>query len=204
MVLQPVQNYKKPHMHLEETPIKDLVIIHLDRFEDERGFFLERFNKKKLTQLDLDIDFVQDNHSKSNPGVLRGLHLQSNPKQGKLVSCIEGAILDVAVDLRANSKTFMQSFSIRLCGDDSKLLWIPENFAHGFCVLGHTPAHVIYKVNQYYSPTGEIGILWNDPDLNISWPCITPLLSPKDQQLLSFKQFRKRYINYEISPKILT
>lgn len=175
-------------MQLKETPIKDLWIVQLDIFSDERGFFAERFNEQKFKELSISTHFVQDNHSRSYPKVLRGLHMQIDPPQAKLVGCTRGAIFDVAVDLRPQSPTYMQHFSITLSAENGKLLWIPEGFAHGFCVIGKLAADVIYKVNNRYCPEGEIGIIWNEPEFNISWPYNDPILSKRDQNLPSYNK----------------
>ena len=137
------------------------------------------------------VHFVQDNHSCSNPGVLRGLHFQKRVPQGKLVSCIHGAIFDVAVDLRKNSATFGHSFGTELSAKNGKMLWIPKGFAHGFCVLGSESADVYYKVDEKYSPQDDSGIIWNDEQLKIQWPISIPQLSTKDAQLPSFEDFLK-------------
>ena len=170
------------------TPVKPhgLVVIELDVHKDSRGFFVERFNQEKFSQLDLPCNFVQDNHSRSAPGVLRGLHYQFDPPQGKLVGVTRGRIWDVAVDIRKDSSTYGQHFSIELTEDNGKLFWIPAGFAHGFCVLGDEPADVLYKVDQPYNQKGEGGLLWSDPDLKIKWPIENPLLSDKDKNWKMF------------------
>ncbi len=172
-----------------EAPIKGLKIIELDIYKDDRGFFVERYNKKKFQELNLPIDYIQDNFSRSMPNVIRGLHYQNNPNQAKLVGCTSGKILDIAVDIRKNSSTFGKHFSIELSSDNAKLLYIPAGFAHGFCVIGNTSADVIYKVDALYSKEGEGGIAYNDPDLNINWPIKNPIISDKDQKLQSFKEY---------------
>jgi len=178
-------------MKITETFIKDLKIIELDIFHDNRGFFVERFNEKKFAELGLATNFVQDNFSRSKPGVIRGLHYQNNPSQAKLVGCVTGRIWDVAVDIRAGSPSFGQHFAIELSGENGKLLYIPAGFAHGFCVLGDDPADVSYKVDNFYSKEGEGGIIYNDPTLAIKWPVKNAIISEKDMQLPSFADFRK-------------
>ncbi len=176
-------------MRIEKTSIEGLLIIRLETFEDSRGFFVERFNKQKFERLGLATQFIQDNHSKSLPHVLRGLHLQVDPPQSKLVSCLKGSIFDVAVDLRPNSATYKQHFGITLDESDHSLFWIPEGFAHGFCVLGTKPAELFYKVNAPYNPKGEVGIQWNDPELAIPWPIKEPLLSDRDTNLKPLAEY---------------
>ena len=167
--------------------IEGLKVIELDIWKDSRGFFVERFQKEKFKEQGLPYQFLQDNHSHSAPGVLRGLHFQINPYQGKLVGVIRGRIWDVAVDIRKDSPTFGKHFGIELSGENGRMLWIPDGFAHGFCVSGDEPADVVYKVNQPYLPKNEGGIIWNDTDLNIPWPLQQPLISPKDLKLPPFK-----------------
>ena len=170
-------------MKIIDTKIKEVKIIQLDIYPDERGFFVERFNTEKFAKLGLPLDFVQDNHSRSNPRVLRGLHYQIEPFQEKLVGCLKGKIQDVAVDIRKDSPTYLQYVSIELSGDNGKLLWIPQGFAHGFCVLGEEEADVFYKVDNLYNPAGDKGIIWNDPKINIDWQVKDPILSEKDAEL---------------------
>ena len=176
-------------MRLTNAPIPDLKIIELDIHLDNRGFFVERYNEKKFQELGLPINYVQDNCSRSIPGVIRGLHYQNNPGQAKLVGCINGRIWDVAVDIRKNSPTFGKYFSIELSSDNGLLLYIPTGFAHGFCVLGDEPADVIYKVDALYSKEGEGGIIYNDLDININWPIKNPIISKKDQELPNLKEY---------------
>lgn len=174
-------------MKILETTIADLKIIELDVYRDDRGYFVERFNKTKFDSLGIPSDFVQDNSSRSLPNVIRGLHYQNDPSQAKLVGCTKGRIWDVAVDIRKNSKTFGQYFAIELSDDNGKLLYIPAGFAHGFCVLENESADVTYKVDGVYNPKGEGGIIFNDPDLNIEWPIQNPILSTKDKLLPRLK-----------------
>lgn len=152
-------------------------------FTDERGLFSETYKRSRFyTTTGIDAEFVQDNHSRSIKGVLRGLHYQLTPvEQGKLVRVVRGAVLDVAVDIRRSSQTFGEWFAVELTEDNHKQLWVPPGFAHGFLTLSGS-ADVLYKVTEYYSPEHDRGIRWNDPDIAIDWPDIgiAPLLSPKD------------------------
>jgi dTDP-4-dehydrorhamnose 3,5-epimerase len=178
-------------MKINKTFIEDLLIIEPQLFKDERGFFYESYNKNNL---DINIVFVQDNESKSYKGVIRGLHFQAPPfDQTKIVRCISGNILDVAVDLRTNSKTYGKSFSIELSSENNKQLFIPKGFAHGFQVLSET-AIVNYKVDNYYKPKSESGLIWNDKDLSIDWNHdIEPILSVNDLKLISFKELKSPF-----------
>lgn len=171
-------------MKIQQTPLKDCYIIEPTVFEDERGYFYEKFNEKTFEELTgMNGHFVQDNISKSSYGVLRGLHLQKGAHaQAKLVSCLEGKVLDVAVDLREDSPTFGQWFGIELSGENKLQFYVPRGFGHGFSVLSET-AVFAYKCDNYYNKESEGGVLWNDPDLNIDWklPQADILLSEKDQ-----------------------
>lgn len=178
-------------MKINKTFIEDLLIIDPQLFKDDRGFFYESYNKNNL---DINIVFVQDNESKSYKGVIRGLHFQAPPfEQTKLVRCVSGNILDVAVDLRTNSKTYGMSFSIELSSDNKKQLLIPKGFAHGFQILSET-AIVNYKVDNYYNPKSDSGLIWNDKDLSIDWNLdLKPILSVKDLKLISFKELKSPF-----------
>lgn len=176
-------------MKLIETTIPDIKLVELTIFGDSRGFFVERYNQEKFISLGLPTEYVQDNHSRSAPGVIRGLHAQHTPPQGKLVGCISGAILDVAVDIRPDSPTFGQYVMEELSDSNGRLLYIPAGFAHGFCVISNTPADVFYKVTALYNPSDETGILWSDPDINIPWPISNPIISARDQQTMSFRAY---------------
>jgi dTDP-4-dehydrorhamnose 3,5-epimerase len=176
---------------VERGPLDGLLVVKLDVYRDERGFFVERYNEATFRQHGIPTSYCQDNHSHSIPGTLRGLHFQRHPAQGKLVGVVHGRILDVAVDLRPQSLTFGQHLATELTGEGGQLLWIPAGFAHGFCVLGDSPAEVLYKVDAPYDPAGEGGILWSDPDLAIDWPTRNPIVSFKDQQLASFARYRQ-------------
>jgi dTDP-4-dehydrorhamnose 3,5-epimerase len=182
-------------MKVTELALRGPKLIELDLFGDARGFFVERFNEARFREHGLPTHFVQDNHSRSAPGVLRGLHLQTNPAQGKLVGCARGKIWDVAVDLRPESPTFTQHYATELTDLNGRLLWIPPGFAHGFCVLGEDPADVFYKVDALYAPNAETGILWSDPELKISWPLSHPIVSARDQELRGFAEYRRNFID---------
>lgn len=182
-------------MRVEKTKLDGLFIVHPQVFGDERGWFMESFNQQRFESvfegLNLPVpNFVQDNHSKSSRGVLRGLHYQLPPKaQGKLVRVVQGKVWDVAVDIRKGSPTFGQWVGEELSADNHKQLWIPPGFAHGFITLSDT-AEFLYKTTDYYSPEHERAIRWDDPQLAIAWPlCTTDIqISAKDQQAVAFSQ----------------
>lgn len=178
---------------MKATPLKipDVVLIEPKVFGDERGYFFESFNQAEFNQaIGYEVRFVQDNHSKSQKGVLRGLHYQLPPKaQGKLVRVIQGEVFDVALDIRKESPTFGKWVGEILSADNKHQLWIPEGFAHGFITLSET-AEFLYKTTDYYAPEYERCIAWNDPDIGINWPLNQPpVLSGKDQQGQAFKAF---------------
>jgi len=174
-------------MNVVKTRIPDVLLLEPKVFGDDRGFFFESYNKNVLAGLGLNRDFVQDNHSRSSRGVLRGLHYQLQHTQGKLIRVIAGAIWDVAVDIRRGSPTFGQWVGEELSAANKRLLWVPEGFAHGFIVLSDF-AEVLYKASDFYSPAHERALLWNDPDLNITWPLDgEPILSAKDKAALSLR-----------------
>ncbi len=168
-------------MNVTTTTIPDLLIIEPKVFGDERGFFYESFNRKRFAELTgRDVDFVQDNHSRSAKGVLRGLHYQIQHPQGKLVRATQGCVLDVAVDIRKTSPTFGQHVAVELSAENKRMFWIPEGFAHGFVVLSET-AEFLYKTTDYWFPEHERSILWNDSALGIDWKLQgQPLVSGKD------------------------
>lgn len=174
-------------MNVTPTAIPDVVVIEPDVFGDDRGFFFESFNQKKLEDvLGRNVDFVQDNHSMSVKGVLRGLHYQVAPhSQGKLVRVIQGEVFDVAVDIRKGSPTFGRWVSEILSADNKKQLWIPEGFAHGFLTLSDR-AEFLYKTTNFYHKDSERSIIWNDPFLNIFWPLSDVTLSKKDMLASKF------------------
>jgi dTDP-4-dehydrorhamnose 3,5-epimerase len=179
---------------MKVTPIgiQGLLLVELKVYGDARGFFVERYHQQRFAEAGFPGQFVQDNHSRSAPGVLRGLHYQLNPSQGKLVGAIRGEIWDAAVDIRPNSPTFGKHFGVELTDVNGKLLWIPPGFAHGFCVLGTEPADVLYKVDATYNPSGEGGIMWNDPEIALPWPIKNPTISARDQGLATFAQYKAR------------
>jgi dTDP-4-dehydrorhamnose 3,5-epimerase len=170
-------------MQIEKTPIKDLVILRPRVFADNRGFFLESYNKRTMTELGISSEFVQDNRSFSKRGTLRGMHLQvGDSAQAKLVTCLSGSVLDVAVDLRPKSATFGQHFSVVLDAAEKTQFFVPRGFAHGFIVLSET-AEFFYKCDNFYNPKAEIGIMYNDPEMGINWR-LNPsefILSDKDK-----------------------
>ena len=179
-------------MRIEHTPLKDCFIIHEKVHGDARGYFIETYNSRDFNAASgLDIEFVQDNQSRSSKGVLRGLHMQKgNAAQAKLVRVLEGAVLDVAVDLRKGSPSFGQHVAIELTADNNKQFYVPAGFAHGFLVLSEY-ATFFYKVDKFYEPGNEVGIMYNDKDLNIDWrlPTSELIFSEKDKTLGSFAEY---------------
>lgn len=175
-----------------KTPIEDLYIIEQKIFEDKRGYFMETYNYQDFKKAGLDMVFVQDNQSKSQRGVLRGLHFQSKYPQGKLVRVIRGEVFDVAVDLRETSKTYGQWYGCFLSEKNKKQFYIPKNFAHGFLVLSNE-AEFVYKCTDFYHPEDECGIIWNDADIDIRWPIDNIdkiILSEKDTNWNSFDEYK--------------
>lgn len=176
-------------MNIIDTSISDVKIIEPKVFGDDRGFFFESFNRKQMElALGRELNFVQDNHSKSSQGVLRGIHYQLENTQGKLVRVTKGEVFDVVVDLRESSSTFGQWEGVILSESNKKQFWVPEGFGHAFYVMSED-AEFLYKTTDYYSPESEYAILWNDSDIGIKWPVIegiTPKLSEKDAQASSF------------------
>jgi dTDP-4-dehydrorhamnose 3,5-epimerase len=176
-------------VEIEEKEIKGLIEIFPNVFGDQRGFFLETFNTSRYNDILRNIQFVQDNFSSSNKGVLRGLHFQNPPySQGKLVQVITGSALDVAVDLRRNSETYGQHVKVLLSSEKRNQFWIPEGFAHGFLSLEDNTIFS-YKCTNYYNPQSEVTILWNDRNLKIDWQIDNPIISPKDKEGVLFKDF---------------
>lgn len=180
-------------VNILKTPISDLLILEPKVWKDNRGYFYESYNAKLLAEAGIDVNFVQDNQSFSQKGALRGLHGQKPPfAQGKLVRVLQGAVLDVAVDIRKDSPTYGHNFTIVLSGENHKQLWIPPGFLHGFLTLEDKTIFT-YKVSNYYDKDSEIGVIWNDAHLNIDWnsdiPAAELLLSDKDQILPAFKDF---------------
>jgi dTDP-4-dehydrorhamnose 3,5-epimerase len=169
-------------MKVLTTPLVGALVLEPKVFADDRGFFLESYNEKVFSEIGIPDKFVQDNHSFSKRGVLRGLHYQVGKPQGKLVRVVSGEIFDVFVDLRKTSSTFGRWYGVKLSGENRLLAWIPAGFAHGFHVVSES-AHVVYKANEFYFPELERTVLWNDPDLNIDWEnTVVPLLSEKDNK----------------------
>ena len=175
-------------MQFADTKLSGIVLVEPKVFEDERGFFLESYHKRLFNEQGIELEFVQDNHSRSKQGALRGMHYQIRQPQGKLVRVILGEIYDVAVDLRRSSPTFGQWIGFYLSADNKKQLYVPPGFAHGFYVVSEW-AEVLYKATDYYAPQWERTLLWNDTHVNISWPLLegkAPLLSAKDTNGLPF------------------
>lgn len=173
-------------MEAELTPLEGVIIIKPDIYKDGRGFFTETYSKDKYYSLGIREEFVQDNYSRSKKNTLRGLHYQINKPQGKLVRVINGRVLDVAVDVRQDSKTFGQYFSVFLDDVNFYQLYMPPGIAHGFCVVSEF-ADFEYKCTNFYSPKNEKGVLWSDSDININWPVANPIVSAKD---LTFNQLK--------------
>lgn len=167
-------------MKVIQTKLKDCVIIEPKVFGDDRGFFMETFQLSRYRDAaGIELDFVQDNHSRSSRGVLRGLHFQKSKPQGKLVRVVKGEVFDVAVDIRKGSSTYGEWEGVILSEENKRQFWVPPGFAHGFVVLSDV-ADFEYKCTDYYDPSDEGSILWNDPDLAITWPISDPILSQKD------------------------
>lgn len=183
-------------MHVIDTALPEVKRITLDVFPDTRGHFCERFSLEKFAALNLPTQFVQDNFAHSLPGVVRGLHFQHNPAQGKLVSVTRGRVLDVAVDIRPGSPQFGQHVAVELSGENNELLWIPSGFAHGYAVLGDEPADLFYKTTAPYGPQGESGIRFDDATLAIDWPIKNPILSPRDAALPTFKDAEANLVRW--------
>lgn len=175
-------------MRVTPTTIPEVLLIEPDVFGDERGFFMETWQRRKFAEVGIDHDFVQDNHSRSVQGTLRGLHYQIRQPQGKLVRVTAGEVFDVAVDLRRSSPTFAHWVGVRLSADNKNQLWVPPEFGHGFLVLSNV-AEVIYKCTDFYAPEHERSLRWDDPDVGIEWP-----LDRKEQPLLSDKDARGAWL----------
>lgn len=191
---------------ITKTKLEGVYVIEPRVFGDHRGFFMETYSKIKFQSvLGLDYDFVQDNHSLSaEVGVLRGLHYQLEPKaQTKLIRVVSGSIFDVAVDIRKGSPTFGQWFGLTLSADNKKQLLIPKGFAHGFCTL-EPNTEVLYKVDEFYAPEYDRGIIWNDPSIGIDWPVSSPILSEKDARQPLLKDAEINFEFKELSESIRT
>lgn len=179
-------------MHITDTTLPGVKRLTLDIFRDNRGFFCERFHDEKFAAVGMHETFTQDNHSRSMPGVIRGLHFQHAPMQGKLVGVTHGRVLDVAVDIRPQSPYFGQHVSVELSSENGELLWIPPGFAHGFCVLGDGVADVFYKCTAVYHAQGEAGIRFDDASLNIQWPIPEKnrIISDRDRQMPTLAELK--------------
>ncbi len=178
-------------MTFRPLDLPGVVLVEPRVFGDERGFFLETYHRQRYADGGIDVEFVQDNHSRSIGPILRGLHAQRRNPQGKLVRCVEGSIWDVAVDARPGSPTFGRWVAEELSAANYRQLYVPPGFLHGFCVLT-SPAQVEYKCTALYDPSDEIGVIWNDPDLAIAWPVARPTLSTKDAALPTLRQIEAR------------
>lgn len=174
-------------MNVIQTVLPGAIIIEPKVFGDSRGFFMETYQAKRYKEAGIELDFVQDNHSRSSYGVLRGLHFQKTKPQGKLVRVTTGKVLDVAVDINPASATFKQWVAVELTGDNHRQFYVPPGYAHGFVVLSET-ADFLYKVTDYYDPTDEGSLLWSDPEIGIDWQITNPQLSAKDAVAPTIKQ----------------
>lgn len=177
----------------EPTPLQDALLVTPRVFGDERGFFLESWNRRAFAAAGLDAEFVQDNHSRSGQGILRGMHFQTEQVQGKLVRVTSGAVYDVIVDLRTSAPSFGKWFGVELRADKHNMLWMPPGFAHGFYVLSEY-ADFLYKTTDYYHPESEVCLAWNDPTVGIEWPLLNgqpPTLSAKDSDGLAWADIPK-------------
>ena len=176
---------------LVKTPLEGLLIVEIDYFSDERGFFMESWHKRDFAKAGLDLTFVQEGHSGSKKNVLRGLHYQDmTAPMDKLVRCLVGTIYDVAVDLRASCETFGKWFGIELSADNKKQIYIPAGFAHGFAVISDW-AEVSYKQTGFYTPSAEGTIMWNDPEIGVEWLVTDPIISKRDTEGISFSEYKK-------------
>ncbi|MCM2280692.1 MAG: dTDP-4-dehydrorhamnose 3,5-epimerase [Bdellovibrionaceae bacterium] len=178
-------------MKAQKLHLEGLLLIELAVFADTRGHFTEWYKESTLRTLGIPNRFVQDNFSRSAPGVVRGLHFQYDQPQGKLVGVARGQIVDVVVDIRADSPTFGHHLQVQLNDRQRHLLWVPAGFAHGFAVIGNEHADLFYKTDAEYNSKGESGIRWNDPDLAIPWPVEKALVSPRDEALGTFAEYQK-------------
>ena len=190
---------KKMPFEFERLKIPDIILIRPKVFKDERGFFIETYKYSEFKKNGVNLDFVQDNHSRSKKGILRGLHYQMNPKaQGKLVRVVSGSLLNVAVDIRQGSPYYGKWVAVKITADNKYMLWVPPGFANGVYIL-EDDTELLYKVTEEYSHENERGIIWNDPDVGIVWPDANPMLSERDMKLPLLKdaennfKFQKRY-----------
>jgi dTDP-4-dehydrorhamnose 3,5-epimerase len=177
-------------MQFEATPLQDVLLLEPAVYGDDRGFFTESWNRDTFAEAGHDWEFVQDNHSRSSQGILRGLHFQTEQVQGKLVRVVSGAVFDVAVDLRRSSASFGRWFGVELSAANHRLLWLPPGCAHGFYVLSES-ADFLYKTTDYYHPASELTLAWDDPSVGIDWPLVggqSPILSDKDSSGLAWSE----------------
>jgi len=172
---------------VKKTPLEGFLIVELQTFKDDRGFFLETFQEKSYKKVGIMDRFVQDNQSRSSKGVLRGMHFQVKRPQAQIVTVMRGCIFDVGVDLRQNSSTFGQWYGVELNDDGQRQVYMAPGIAHGFCVLSDL-ADLHYKVSRFYDPDDECGMVWNDPEVNIEWPSVTPLIHQRDATYQSLSQ----------------
>ena len=186
-------------MRVEVSALPGVLIVEPDVYADGRGFFLETYHAERYREHGIDGPFVQDNHSRSVAGTLRGLHMQLQRPQGKLIRVIEGEIFDVAVDLRRGSPGFARWVGVTLSAENFRQCYVPPGFAHGFCVMSEV-AQVEYKCTDVYDPASEVGVMWNDPALNIQWPLAAPLLSNRDRQHPTLADLMDRLPAYATKP----
>ena len=180
-------------MRVIPTALPGVLIIEPQVFADRRGFFLESYNQQRYAEHGIDVAFVQDNHSRSARGTLRGLHYQAPPGQAKLVRVVAGEVFDVAVDIRRGSPTYGRWVGVTLSAENHRQLYVPTGFAHGFCVVSES-ADFLYKVTSYYDPTAERGVAWDDPALGIEWPVEAPILSDRDRQHPRLADAAREYV----------
>lgn len=187
-------------MRFEPTALPGVVLVEPDVFRDERGFFVETFSRPRwAAEGGLDLEFVQDNRSRSRRGTLRGLHAQIESPQGKLVRCPRGTLFDVAVDARPGSPTFARWVGVELSEENFRQLWIPAGFLHGFCALSEI-AELEYKCTAPYDPAAEVTVAWNDPEIGIAWPVAAPLLSPRDARAPRLAELAGRLTRFREAP----
>jgi dTDP-4-dehydrorhamnose 3,5-epimerase len=177
-------------MNFIPTELTGVVVVEPDLFRDERGFFLETFSRAKYARGGIDCEFLQDNHSRSQRNTIRGLHAQRQHPQGKLMRVLSGAILDVVVDIRRDSPTYLKWISVELSADNFRQIYVPPGFAHGICITSDV-ADIEYKCTDYYDPSDELRIAWNDPAIGIRWPIENPILSDKDQRAPTLAEQRR-------------
>ena len=183
-------------MEFRKTKLSGVLVVVPDVHRDDRGFFLESYHREKYAEAGIDLPFVQDNHSRSVKDTLRGLHAQWRRPQGKLVRVLAGEIYDVAVDARKGSPTFAQWVGVTLSSENHHQIWVPPGFVHGFCVTSET-AEVEYKCTDLYDPGGELGVIWNDPEIGVRWPTEHPLLSAKDAASPRLSEVLDKLLDYE-------